>query len=214
LEIAARLAYARRIVTKFGQEVDDGRRREGPGREEMAALREQLADARAEVERLQRDAASAAAEATYLRDDVRASHDEAATAVAEAATLREQIVAATERAQAAAERYRDLVVRTDPALPADLIRRRRRCDRRLGDGSSRDRRACALAHRDAGAGQAGAGRRAAAFGAGPERADAGADDPPRPGPAEREQGSEDNGRYRGARWRALAASVQVLGSRF
>lgn len=87
----------------------------------MAALREQLADARAEVERLQRDAASAAAEATYLRDDVRASHDEAATAVAEAATLREQIAAATERAQAAAERYRDLVVRTDPALPADLI---------------------------------------------------------------------------------------------
>lgn len=92
-----------------------------PDGEELATLREQLADARAEVERLQRDVANAVAEAAYLRDDVRASHDETATAVAEAATLREQIAAATQRAQAAAERYRDLVVRTEPALPADLI---------------------------------------------------------------------------------------------
>ena len=92
-----------------------------PNGEELTALREQIADARAEVERLQREAANAVAEAAYLRDDVRASHDAVATATAEAATLREQIDAATQRAQATAERYRDLVVRTEPALPADLI---------------------------------------------------------------------------------------------
>ena len=97
---------------------DDGK---APNGEELAALQEQLADARAEVERLQRDAANAVAEAAFLRDDVRASHDAVAAAAAEAATLREQIDAATQRAQAAAERYRDLVVRTEPALPADLI---------------------------------------------------------------------------------------------
>ena len=92
-----------------------------PDGEEMAAMQEQLADARAEVERLQRDAANAVAEAAYLRDDVRASHDAIAAATAEAVTLREQVNAATGRAKSSAERYRDLVVRTEPALPADLI---------------------------------------------------------------------------------------------
>ena len=97
---------------------DDGK---APDEEELTALQEQLADARAEVERLQRDAANAVAEAAFLRDDVRVSHEAVAVATAEAATLREQIDAATQRAQAAAERYRDLVVRIEPALPADLI---------------------------------------------------------------------------------------------
>ncbi len=92
-----------------------------PEGEELAVLQEQLADARAEVERLQRDAANAVAEAAFLRDDVRTSHDAAAAAAADAASLREQVDAATQRAQTAAERYRDLVVRTEPALPADLI---------------------------------------------------------------------------------------------
>ena len=89
--------------------------------EELAALQDELAGARAEVERLQRDAANAVAEAAFLRDDVRASHEAAATAAAETATLHEQLDAAAQRAQTAAERYRDLVVRTEPALPADLI---------------------------------------------------------------------------------------------
>ncbi len=97
---------------------DDGK---VPNGEEIAALHEQLADARADVERLQLDAANAVAEAAFLRDDVRVSHEAVATAAAEATTLREQIDAATQRAQTAAERYRDLVVRTEPALPADLI---------------------------------------------------------------------------------------------
>jgi uncharacterized protein YPO0396 len=92
-----------------------------PDGEELAALHEQLANARTEVERLERDAANAVAEAAFLRDDLRASHEAAATAAAESETLREQLDAAGQRAQTAAQRYRDLVVRTEPALPADLI---------------------------------------------------------------------------------------------
>ena len=92
-----------------------------PDGEELAALHEQLASARVEVERLERDAANAVAEAAFLRDDLRASHEAAATAAAESETLREQLDAAGQRAQSAAQRYRDLVVRTEPALPADLI---------------------------------------------------------------------------------------------
>lgn len=99
-----------------------------PDGEELAALRGQLADARAEVERLQRDAANAearaehaAAETDALRGEVRSAGDAATAAAAEAGTLREQLAEAAQRAQASAERYRDLVVRTEPALPADLI---------------------------------------------------------------------------------------------
>ena len=97
---------------------DSGKVPEG---EELAALQDELAGARAEVERLQRDAANAVAEAAFLREDVRASHEAAATAAAETETLREQLDGATQRAQATAERYRDLIVRSEPALPADLI---------------------------------------------------------------------------------------------
>jgi hypothetical protein len=92
-----------------------------PGGEELAALHEQLADARADVERLQRDAANASAEAASLRDGMRASDAAAAIAATEAATLRQDLDSATQRLRTAAERYRGLVVRTDPALPAELI---------------------------------------------------------------------------------------------
>jgi chromosome segregation ATPase len=99
-----------------------------PDGEELAALQEQLADARAEVERLQRDAANAEARAQHavaesvgLRGELSASQEAIAATSADAATLREQIEEAAQRAQSAAERYRDLVVRTEPALPAELI---------------------------------------------------------------------------------------------
>jgi len=99
-----------------------------PDGEELAGLREQLADARAEVERLQLDAANAearadhaAAETAALRGEVRSAGDAATAAAAEAGTLREQLAEAAQRAQTSAERYRDLVVRTEPALPAELI---------------------------------------------------------------------------------------------
>ena len=89
--------------------------------DDLAALRNQLAGARSEVERLARDAAHAVAEAAVLRDDLRASHAAGVSAAAETEALREQLEAAGQKAQATAERYRDLVVRTEPALPADLI---------------------------------------------------------------------------------------------
>jgi hypothetical protein len=99
-----------------------------PDGEDLAALQEQLAGARAEVERLQVEAADAnaraqhaVAEADALREDVRASTEAATVAAAEGTALREQLAEATQRARASAERYRDLVVRTEPALPAEMI---------------------------------------------------------------------------------------------
>jgi chromosome segregation ATPase len=101
---------------------------EQAGAAELEALQQQLTEARAEVERLQREAADAAAsaqealaEAAGLRDSLRLSNSEIATAATEAASLREQLDAATGRLRATAERYRDLVVRAEPSLPADLI---------------------------------------------------------------------------------------------
>lgn len=93
----------------------------GPDGEELTAMQEQLAEARAEVERLQREAANAVAEAAFLRDDVRMSNEAVAAANTEAEALRAELAGATERARTAAERYRDLVVRTEPGLPPDLV---------------------------------------------------------------------------------------------
>jgi chromosome segregation ATPase len=105
--------------------MESGRDPEG---EELAALHEQLADARAEVERLQHEAASATAraqtaivEAATLRSDLQAEQEAAAAAASGADALRTQLEEASQRERAAAERYRDLLVRTEPALPAELI---------------------------------------------------------------------------------------------
>ena len=99
-----------------------------PDAEDMAALQEQLADARADVERLQQSAANAdaraehaIAEATMLRSDALAAADANAVAVAVAAELSTDIEFAHERSRTAAHRYRELVLRTEPSLPADLI---------------------------------------------------------------------------------------------
>jgi chromosome segregation ATPase len=94
---------------------------DGPDGAELAAMQEQLAEARTEVERLQRAAANAVAEAAFLRDDVRMSNEAVAVANSEAEALRTQLAEAGERTRAAVERYRELVVRTEPSLPADLI---------------------------------------------------------------------------------------------
>ena len=99
-----------------------------PGEEELATLRDELADARAQVERLQLEAADAHARAQRAADDAeglraeaRTSAEAASASASEAASLREQLATAEERASASAGRYRDLVVRTEPALPAELI---------------------------------------------------------------------------------------------
>lgn len=89
-----------------------------PTREELVALQDRLADARSEVERLQGEAGAASAQAAQLRDDLAAIRT---TAEAEAATNREYLAAAEARLRMAAERYRDLVVRTEPELPPEMI---------------------------------------------------------------------------------------------
>lgn len=95
---------------------------------DIGALEEQLADAQAEVERLQRSAANAnaradhaIAEATMLRGDVLTATEASAAVAADAAQVRNEIETANEQSRAAAHRYRDLVLRTEPSLPADLI---------------------------------------------------------------------------------------------
>ena len=92
------------------------------------ALQDELADARSQVERLQLEAADAearaqraVAEAAVLRDEVRTSAEAASAAAGDASALREQLAGAEQQMRASAERYRDLVVRTEPALPAELI---------------------------------------------------------------------------------------------
>jgi len=99
-----------------------------PDGEELAALQGQLADARAEVERVQREAEGAAArareaiaEAAAARRELLESRDAAAAALAQSDALGSELESAGERERAAAERYRELVVRSEPALPAELI---------------------------------------------------------------------------------------------
>ena len=99
-----------------------------PDGEDLATLRDQLAHARNEVERLQHDATAAqsradqaAAEAAVLRGELQSSDERLAAAETDATDLRTQLADASGRVRAAAERYRDLVVRTEPALPAELI---------------------------------------------------------------------------------------------
>lgn len=78
--------------------------------DELTALQEQLAEARAAAERFERQAAEAAA----LRAEVKSARDEAAS-------LRGQIEASHEQARADASRYRELVMCADPSLPEELI---------------------------------------------------------------------------------------------
>jgi hypothetical protein len=82
------------------------------------------ADAASELERLQAEiaraearAAEAYAESAALREALRAAAGEASAAAA----LRDEIDAAAQRERDAATRYRDLVLRTEPTLPAELI---------------------------------------------------------------------------------------------
>jgi chromosome segregation ATPase len=89
-----------------------------PSAEDLQAVQEQLAEARAEVERLQATATAAISEAAALRGELSAAQE--ATS-AEAESSRAYIEAAEARLRNAAEKYRDLVVRTEPSLPAELI---------------------------------------------------------------------------------------------
>jgi chromosome segregation ATPase len=89
-----------------------------PTREELLALQEQLADARSEVDRLSGEAASISTETAQLRGELEGART---AAEAEAQARREFADAAEARLRTAAERYRDLVVRTEPELPPEMI---------------------------------------------------------------------------------------------
>ncbi len=102
--------------------------RVGPAEEGEEDHEAQLAAAREEIARLQGEASQAAARAAEayaegeaLREQLRSASDAAAAASAEAERLRGEIDAAAERERTAAVRYRDLAVRSEPSLPAELI---------------------------------------------------------------------------------------------
>ncbi len=82
----------------------------------------------AEVERLRADSAAAAAraaeayaEAEALREEARAASEELAAAALEAERLQQELAAAAERESATAVRYREAVLRAEPALPPELL---------------------------------------------------------------------------------------------
>ncbi|MDE3096569.1 MAG: hypothetical protein KGK07_11315 [Chloroflexota bacterium] len=102
--------------------------RVGPAEDGAGDAEAQLAAARAEIARLQGEASQAAARAAeayaegeVLREQLRAASDAGAGASAEAERLRGELDTVAERERASAARYRDLVVRSEPSLPAELI---------------------------------------------------------------------------------------------
>jgi chromosome segregation ATPase len=66
-------------------------------------------------------AQTAADEARQLYEEVRSAREAVAAATSEADTLRAQLAESDERAKATAGRYRELALRTEPAVPAELI---------------------------------------------------------------------------------------------
>jgi uncharacterized protein (DUF3084 family) len=85
-----------------------------PTAEELQALRDQLTLALAELEQVR-------TETEALRNEAAAAAVSRSASDAEAQAAREYAAAAETRLRAAAEKYRDLVVRTDPELPEELI---------------------------------------------------------------------------------------------
>jgi chromosome segregation ATPase len=102
------------------------------GREELvpstAELQGQLDDAREEIERLEREAADAssrvyraASEADELRATLEAARARIVETEGEAGGLRTLVDEASAREREAARRYRELMLRLEPALPAEMI---------------------------------------------------------------------------------------------
>ena len=103
--------------------------------EEVVLLEEQLAAANADVERLQgrvseleASIAGRDADANALRAQLTSARDEASQAQAALAehesdieTLRQALDATVAEARAAANRYRELLMASEPELPAELV---------------------------------------------------------------------------------------------
>ncbi|MHB8515129.1 MAG: hypothetical protein ACYDCT_07035 [Dehalococcoidia bacterium] len=99
-----------------------------PAEDDGADIGARLAAARTEIARLQGEASQAAARAAEayaegeaLREQLRAASDAGAGASAAAERLRDELAATAERERASAARYREVVVRSEPMVPAELI---------------------------------------------------------------------------------------------
>jgi len=96
--------------------------------DEMETLREELAAARAEIERLQVTAADREARAAHLESTAAGLRDELASAKAalaereaETASLRQVVDEGRASLLAAVQRYRDVSLASQPDLPAELV---------------------------------------------------------------------------------------------
>jgi len=89
--------------------------------EEVAQLQEELDAARSAVTRLEADAANAAADAESLRATLLDAQRRIDAATGNAEGLQAEVEAARERERDAAVRYRELVLRAEPALPSEMI---------------------------------------------------------------------------------------------
>lgn len=98
------------------------------GDEEMTALREELAEARAEAERLQNETADGEARAAQTESEVAELREQLAQVETGAGTRERDMAALSERAetleaqvQSAAQRYRELALERSPELPEELV---------------------------------------------------------------------------------------------
>jgi chromosome segregation ATPase len=96
--------------------------------EELAALQDELAEARAEVEALRATAADREARATHLeeqlaglREELARAHEEGQTRAGELATATERGDALAAQVRSAAARYRELLLQHAPELPEELV---------------------------------------------------------------------------------------------
>lgn len=99
-----------------------------PDAENLAQSDSEQARAQAEFERLRAEASGernraeiAIAEAARLGAELAAASDAAAAFEADIASMRSMLDEADKRAAAGAVRYRELAVRSEPALPPDMI---------------------------------------------------------------------------------------------
>jgi chromosome segregation ATPase len=91
------------------------------GNQDVEGLREELDAARAQIDRLERDAANAAARADAAAADADMLRDQVRRSAEEADGLRTQVEAASAQMREATGRYRDLAVRSEPGLPSELV---------------------------------------------------------------------------------------------
>ena len=96
--------------------------------DELTAMQEELAEARAELERLQVTAADREARAAHvesaqalLQEELAQARSEAEARDQELTGLREQAEALQERVRSSAQRYRELALEHSPELPQELV---------------------------------------------------------------------------------------------